>query len=79
MFPFVLFFFFFFAVFPLLIFCVFLAFAVNVNVFLSDPTIELDPSGAIGYLETNLLSKIAKSRAELEGRANSCKDVSCSL
>lgn len=52
-----------------------IAFAVNLNIFLSNPGIELDPSGSIGRLETNLLSKILKTRKELEGKANDCREV----
>ena len=43
--------------------------------FLANPQVELNPYGAVGMLETNLLSMILKSRKELEGKANDCTEV----
>ena len=50
------------------------AFAVNLDIFLKDTSLLLNPKGTPGYLESDLLSKII-TRPELEARANDCTQV----
>ena len=49
-------------------------FAINAKLFIDNPEIEMDPLANRGYLESSIISKLAK-RDEFEPLADNCKQV----
>lgn len=53
-------------------------FAINAKLFIDNPEVEMDPLASRGYLESSVVSRLAK-REEFEPLANNCKQVHRSL
>lgn len=49
-------------------------FAINAKLFIDNPEVEMDPLANRGYLESSIISKLAK-REEFEPLADNCKQV----
>lgn len=49
-------------------------FAINAKLFIDNPEVKMDPLANRGYLESSIVSKLAK-RDELEPLADNCKQV----
>ena len=52
-----------------------LAFAVNLDIFLADANVRLNPFGPVGHLEPEFLKLTKVEVNELEAKASNCKEV----